>query len=333
MKKETRRLATAAAQDATLSVAALALCVAAPARAGELGHYSPAIADIRDYMMPAKPGFYFKEYDLFYTTHTFKDRNGDSVKSFPLPGGGTATPKIDVNLFVLAPTFMWLPDWDVLGGHYGAYIIPTFGNTSLGASLRTETGFGRSVDDSSFGVGDLFVEPLWLGWNREHWDFNVGYGFYAPVGKYDSGAADNIGLGFWSHQLQGAVAWYPVKDRTTAIVAAVTYEFNQEVKDSDITPGQRLSINLGADQLVPLGASGFVLDLGAGLYGQWQTTNDTGSEALQPGVHDQVYGIGPEIGLIYVPWEAAATLKWQHEFLAHNRFEGDYLTLNFAAAF
>jgi len=333
MKKETRRLATAAAQAATLSVAALALCVAAPARAGELGHYSPALADIRDYMMPAKPGFYFKEYDYFYTTDTFKDRNGDKVKTIPLPGGGTATLNVDVNLFVLAPAFMWISDWDVLGGHYGAYIIPTFGNSSLGASLATTTGFGRSVDDSGFGIGDLFVEPLWLGWNREHWDFNVGYGFYAPVGKFQQGDADNIGLGFWSHQFQSAVAWYPVKERTTAIVAAVTYEINQEVEDSDVTPGQRLSINLGADQLVPLGASGFVLDLGLGLYGQWQTTDDTGSGVFQPGVHDQIYGFGPEVGLIYVPWNAALTLKWQHEFLAQNRFEGENVTLNFGAGF
>jgi hypothetical protein len=48
---------------------------------------------------------------------------------------------------------------------------------------------------------------------------------------------------------------------------------------------------------------------------------------------DQVYGFGPQLGLIYVPWEAALTLKWQHEFLAENRFEGDYVTLNFGACF
>jgi hypothetical protein len=105
------------------------------------------------------------------------------------------------------------------------------------------------------------------------------------------------------------------------------------VEDSDITPGQRLSINLGADHLFPLGKSGFLLEVGALLYGQWQTTDDTGSGAFRPGVHDRIFGVGPQLGLIYAPWNAAATFKWAHEFGAEDRFEGDNFTLNFAAAF
>jgi hypothetical protein len=35
-------------------------------------------------------------------------------------------------------------------------------------------------------VGDMFVQPLWLGWNSKHWDFALGYGFYAPLGRYDT---------------------------------------------------------------------------------------------------------------------------------------------------
>jgi len=283
--------------------------------------------------MPAKPGFYFKEYDLFYTTHTFKDRNGDSVKSFPLPGGGTATPKVDVNLFVLAPTFMWIPDWDVLGGHYGAYIIPTFGNSSIGASVETDIGLGRSAETSSFGVGDLFVQPIWLGWSLTHWDLALGFGFYAPTGRFEAGGTDNIGLGFWSEQFEAAVPWYPEPDRTTALVGVVTYEINQKVEGEDVTPGQRLSVNLGVSHYLPLGSSGFLLELAALAYGQWQITDDTGSDVRNPDVHDRIFGIGPQIGLTYVPWKAAATFKWVHELGAEDRFQGDNFSLNFAVAF
>jgi hypothetical protein len=30
-------------------------------------------------------------------------------------------------------------------------------------------------------------------------DLTAGYGFYAPTGRFELGATDNIGLGFWTH--------------------------------------------------------------------------------------------------------------------------------------
>jgi hypothetical protein len=116
------------------------------------------------------------------------------------------------------------------------------------------------------------------------------------------------------------------------VVGAFTYEFNQEIEDSDVTPGQIASFNLGVSQYLPLGESGFLLELGALAYGQWQTTDDSGSDAFRPGVHDQIYGIGPQIGLTYLPWVADATFKWAHELGAEDRFEGDNFTLNIAVA-
>jgi len=264
---------------------------------------------------------------------TFKNKDGDKVSSFTGPRGNTIKLDVSVDLYVLAPAFMWLSDWEILGARYGAYIIPTFGNSSVGASLTTARDFGVNSDDSNFGVGDMFVQPLWLGWTRTNWDFAVGYGFYAPIGKYERGASTNIGLGYWEHQFQGAVAWYPDEKRATALTATVTYEISQNVEGADVTPGQRLSINLGVDQFLPLGASGFLLELGAGVYGQFQTTDDKGSDVRSPDVHDQIFGVGPQIGLTYLPWNAAATAKWQHEFEAEDRFEGDNFTLNFRVAF
>lgn len=311
----------------------LPIALSGTAYAQEIGHYSGALADVRDYVMPAKPGFYFKMYNYYYTTDTFKDRNGDKASSIDLPLGGSVDVDLDVDVFVLAPAFMWVSDWEILGARYGAYIIPTLGNSSVDASLTTLRGFGTRSQESDFGVGDMFVQPVWLGWTRKNWDFALGYGFYAPIGEFEQGASDNIGLGFWTHQFQGAIAWYPNENRGTAVVAAVTYEINSDVEGADLTPGQRINANLGIDQMLPLGESGFVLELGAGVYGQWQVTDDKGSDAFREDVHDQVFGVGPQIGLIYVPWNAAATAKWQHEFEAENRFEGDSFTLNFAVGF
>ena len=65
-------------------------------------------------------------------------------------------------------------------------------------------------------------------------------------------AADNIGLGFWTHQLQGAVTWYPWAHKATAVLAALTYEIHGDKEDFDLTPGQNLTWNWGISQFLPL---------------------------------------------------------------------------------
>src|SRR5262245_52809005 len=92
------------------------------ANAGEIGHYGAAIADVRDYVMPQKQGFYFKLYNYYYNTSTFKDRHGDTVSSIDLPRGGRVDINVDVNIYVLGPAFMWISDWKILGARYGAYV-------------------------------------------------------------------------------------------------------------------------------------------------------------------------------------------------------------------
>jgi hypothetical protein len=324
---------TPAGSISAVAASAILIGSTASAVAQELGHYGPGLADVRDLVVPAKPGFYFKQYDYYYTSDAIHDADGDEVSSIPLPRGGTVDVDVDVDIYVFAPTFMWVSDWQILGARYAAYAIPTFGNSSVGASLSTQTGRGVAADESDFGIGDLFVQPLWLGWTGEQFDAAIGYGFYAPTGEFEAGASDNIGLGFWSHQFQAAAAWYPWPERGTALVGAVTYEINHDVEDMDVTPGDRLSLNLGISQFLPLGPPELLLEVGAVAYGQWQMTDDEGADAFRPDVHDQIYGVGPQIGLVYVPLNAAVTFKWAHEIAAESRFEGDNLTLNFAVGF
>ena len=93
---------------------------------------------------------------------------------------------VDVKLYALSPLLIWVSDRKVLGANYGAYIGPAFSNANIGASLSVAQGQGINPETSQFAAGDLFVQPLWLGWNRKHFDVALGYGFYAPVGKFDT---------------------------------------------------------------------------------------------------------------------------------------------------
>ena len=108
------------------------------------------------------------------STDRLNDSDGDEINSVTLnPRGGpgvTLDVDVDVDIYVLAPTLIWVSAWKILGAKYGAFITPTFANASVGASLATATGRGIDADTSQFAMGDLFVQPLWLGWTLTHWD-------------------------------------------------------------------------------------------------------------------------------------------------------------------
>lgn len=318
------------------------------AHAGEIGHFIPGVPNIRDFVLP-EPGFYAVVYNYGYTSDRLNDRSGNKVNSVTIgPGGGvTLNVAVNVDVYALAPAFIWVSDWKVLGATYGAYIAPSFANSSVGASLATATGRGINSDTSTFDVSDLFVQPLWLGWSLTNWDFALGYGFYAPIGRYNTEtvtlpvvgpikveSADNIGLGFWEQQIQGAVSWYPWADKRMAVSGALTYGIPQKKEDFDLTPGQNLTFNWGISQYLPLNkAQTLLLEVGPAGYDSWQITDDTGSDASKHGVHDQVHAVGGQLGLTYVPWLLSVNFLGFGEFAATDRFQGASFSLNIAKKF
>ncbi len=335
---------------AALLVALGLMLQAGNATASEIGHFAPGVLGIRDLVVP-EPGFYGVLYNYYYSTERLNDADGqkvDSVTINPGPGPGvTLDLDVDVGVYAIAPTFIWVSDKKLFGAKYGAYISPSFSDSSVAASLTTATGSGRNVSGSHFEVADLFVQPLWLGWTKEHWDFAAGYGFYAPTGHYNTEtltlpvigpitveASDNIGLGFWTHQFQGAVSWYPWADRRMAVAGALTYEINEKKEDFDLAPGDVLTLNWGVDQYLPLRADqSLLLDIGLAGYSSWQVSKDSGADAATPGVKDEVHAIGIQIGLTHVPSNMALTFHYLNEFDSSDRFQGESIGLNFALKF
>ena len=62
--------------------------VFATARAGEIGHFSAGVPNIRDFAMP-EPGFYGVLYNYGYTTDRLNDSSGNRVDSVTIrPGPG-----------------------------------------------------------------------------------------------------------------------------------------------------------------------------------------------------------------------------------------------------
>ncbi len=330
-------------------LAAVLIATAVGVQASEVGHFSPAVANIRDYFVPPT-GIYAVAYNSWYMSNRLNDESGNEIDQITIgapPLSTTLNLDIDLNLYALSPGVMWSTKWKILGARYGAYALIPFSNTSLGASLTTVTGTGRSAKTSEFNIADCFVQPVWLGWSIPHWDVTVGYGFYAPIGKYGTEQLtlpvigevtvekpDNIGLGFWTNQFQGAGAYFPWPDKRMAITGVMTYEIHGKKKDFDLTPGQNLTINWGISQYLPLNKDkSMILDVGPAGYDSWQISDDSGMDAVNPSVHDSVHGVGVQAGTLYAPLHSFLTFRYLYEFSAKDRFRGQWFGVNLAVSF
>ena len=65
----------------------------------------------------------------------------------------------------------------------------------------------------------------------------------------------------------------------------------------------------------------------------WQISDDTGSDATNGGVHDQVHAVGGQLGLTYLPWHAALNFHAFYEFSAQDRFQGHAFTISLVKKF
>jgi hypothetical protein len=300
--------------------------------ASELGHFAPALLNIRDTIQPP-PGTHYAQYHLYYTTDTLRDKDGNKINSITI-GQEKFNVETDVDSFTVVPTLIHITDKQVLGANLGFLASLPVGNTSVQAALESDTNpeFGLEVDESGVGMGDPYVRPVWLGWNFGQTEITAAYGLYIPIGKYDKGDADNVGLGMWTHELMVSGAYYFDEQRVRALTMSGVYEIHHNKDDVDIRPGSHFTLNYGFSQYLPLNEK-VLSELGIAGYGQWQLTEDKGSDATNKDVKDQVYGLGLQAGLMYLPLNGQLSFKWIHEFEAEDRFEGDFFTLTIAKTF
>lgn len=296
----------------------------------ELGHYIPGVWDIRNFISPP-PGYYFALYNYFYNSQDLKNQNGNSIQSATIKGVSVPL-AINVQNYLVAPTFIWAPKRKIMGANYALIVLQPLANPSLQASLQILS-TGLSANQSSWGLSDSYARPLWLTWRWPTFDFSASYAFYAPTGRYHNRNRNNVGLGFWTHEFQLAGAWSPDEEHLLSIILAATYDLNQQKTDVNIRPGNYFSLNWGISKLFPIGQQG-ILELGIPGYDQWQTTNDSGTAALlNPTIRPHVHAAGLQLGYTIIPLNLVITGKFFQEFKAKARFQGRVYTLSFSLKF
>ena len=296
------------------------------------GHYAPGVINIRDLATPP-PGLFVLWYNWFQWSGNYIDRNGNERSSINLSEMDADLRDIDLELdvkgFATVPFVVWSSTFTVLGGRYIAGISPNF----MVADYTVQADPGgpgldpvgnREIEGNVSGFSDLLVSPVGLSWAVGRFNLSVYYSFIAPTGRYEAGADDNIGLGFWTHQFQGFGYFFPVADQSTAIMAGLTYELNTEIKDVAVNPGNRLSLEWGVSQYL---SSSF--ELGVQGAHNWQITDDSGADVYwDPTVHDRKStilfsaGFWPWAGRLYV------AAKYGFDYGVRQRFKNNHLMLN-----
>ena len=265
--------------------------------------YVPGIEGLRAGSVPP-PGFYFRMYNVFYTSDELMDKNGDEI---PID--------FEVDVVAIANRFIWVTDKKLLGANL-------FINGTI-PLISTDIKIGAlGVDDDEFGLGDVNFEPVGLAWHGPRYDAALAVGLWMPLGDYDADEPASPGKGCTTYMTTFGGTLYLDAARTLTIAALGRYEIHTEKNESNLTPGHDLTIEWS------IGKS-FAKVWEAGLvgYGHWQLTDDSGSDAVDPGTHDHVYGIGGEISVFVPSVKTFFNLRAITEFDAEDRSEGDVFCL------
>ena len=259
------------------------------------------------------PGFYFSPLYVKYDADTLRDRNGDKVSR-----GG------ELGFDAVAPLFTWVSEKKILGGNYGLMIAPAWTTNALEAPILGGT---STVD---WGLGDLYIQPIVLGWHTPRADFTGGLGIFAPTGDYEVGGDDNTGLGMWSYEIFGGTTLYLDQDRTWSFAATAFFETHGKKEDTDIRVGDLLTIEGGLGKSFLQGAA----SAGVAYYAQWKlSSDDLGLDP--PGFllpierklpKHRVFGVGPELTLPIASKNklyALANFRYFWEFGAKSMSEGE----------
>ncbi|HSQ62541.1 MAG TPA: transporter [Polyangiaceae bacterium] len=297
MGARTRRLPVTAAL-----IAGLLLFADAPAMAQQdLGHKTLGTVGLQAGRQP-DVGIYVVDLVVRYAATKLMNRNGA---------------EIPVGL-----------DLDALAGGLGVVAvfelpkIKTFLDLAISvpvayASVNTANPVA-SIDRS--GLGDLFVQPLKLGWRTKHVQVVAGYGFYAPTGDSEPGGNDGVGRGHWTHQLSLGGTLDAGARREWHLSALGSYDLNMQKRDIDVTRGATVQIQGGASYTVQR-----MLDIGIAGYALWQVTDDSGTAlpAVLRGARDTVYGLGPELDLRIPAARISLMARFEHDFGAQSRPQGE----------
>jgi hypothetical protein len=309
-----------------LAFALIIVGFASPLLGQQKGQWVPGQFGLNAGVIP-DPGVTYANLALNYSADRLNDSNGNRILQNVT---GTYSFWVDENVFY------YVPKHKILGGYFMPYVALSYASGELVADI---TGTNLTGGGGGSGFADMFVQPLNIGWHfAKRVDFNVGYAFTAPTGRYTAGASNNVGSGYWGNDITSGTTLYITKDQGTSANFATSWEIHGQRtvasipagQVSKITPGQAFTDEWGIGQVLPLKKDMSQLaQLGLVGYDQWQVSSNGGnylvggnSVAASRVPYYSVHAIGFQANYILPGKDVALFFKYYDEYSAKARPQG-----------
>ena len=282
-----------------------ALTGPALATEGGGGSYPNGAEDFMTGALPP-PGTYYKNYLIYYRASRFNDKDGNVL-----------IPDFQLTAAAEALRFIHVTKYKILGASWGvqAFIPLAYQAVTIGGQ-----------EDARFSLGDIIIDPIILGWHFKNFHVTAGLDIYLPVGTYNQNHQANNGRNYWT--FEPALAMTYLSDGGIEVSAQLMSDINTENNDTNYKSGQEFhmdyTIGYHLNKQWAVGVNG---------YYYYQVTDDeqNGSKVGDDGFKGRVFAIGPVVQYGYKNMNF--TLKWQPEFEARNRPEGNKFYFNFLYIF
>jgi hypothetical protein len=289
--------------------------------------------------VPQTPGWALGA--IYYHANVSGDGNVAASREIQI---GRFSPNVDVNLNLslnaqadlvfLAPSYTFATP--VFGGQLAVSVASIFGrnDTSLAGTLTANVGplvatrMG-TLNDTLTSFGDLYP-TVTLRWNQGVNNFMTYVTGDIPVGAYDSSRLANLGIGHGAIDAGGGYTYLnPATGNEFSGVAGFTYNFKNT--DTDYRNGIDFHFDWGASHFLTK-----EVFMGLVGYAYQQITDDSGQSPQLGAFRSRVFGLGPQIGIIFPVGGMQGFLgaKAYAEFDAANRAHGwnSWLTFSISEA-
>ncbi len=308
-----------------ISVLMFVLLICAPMHGQQKPQWMPGQVGLNAGILPS-PGFSYVNITVGYRSSAFNNASGTAI---PVTG--------NYNVWAVENFFYYVPNGKFLGGNIGLYFILTPATGSLDADLATQNPGIPNLNAVAGGGGlaDLFVQPIGLGWHLKRADIQVQEGMMLPTGRYNPGATNNVGTGYFGNHLLDGITYYITKNKGTSANLFTDWEVHgarQGTNGTQKTPGQAFTMEWGLGQVLPLKKDfSQLLQLGLVGYDQWQVTQNGGTVPIGSTnftipasslPYYSVHAIGGQGTYILPKKNLTFYVKGYHEYTAYSHFVG-----------
>ena len=211
-------------------------------------------------------------------------------------------------------------------GEFSSSIFFTITSFWLMNFLTDEVRLSAALAGSALLVGkiwDVIIDPFILGWHSKNFHVTTGIDIYIPVGSYNQDRLANTGRNYWT--FEPIVAFTYLSDGGFEISAKFMYDFNTENDDTKVQSGQEFHVDYAVGYHI---GKEWIVGLNGYYYQQVTEDEQNGNDVGNKG---RVFAIGPAVQYNYK--NMSFTAKWQPEFEARNKPEGNKFWFNFVYAF